>query len=250
METNDIKITAAGKKKATDAIEAIHAAYFEPAGIRDTEEKLEAMRSSCSQHAYDLAAYAVKTSAGDMAEGAQLFSALCEYAEGRYKERHAVENLKDALPTWAVFKSNILRGMRLGLDPGGYGSEYEFRKAVMEAVAAGVHEVPPPASGALQERYQERRAAKQAPAPERREEKRQDPLWLEDAEVMIADFTTVAGVMRGLVARLLVEVEFIKPSRQEDAEGVIRRAIQELQPMIDMRKIRDEATKTALKAAA
>jgi hypothetical protein len=69
-----------------------------------------------------------------------MFSALCAYAEdtfrARLKESGEPTSLKESIPVWAVFKSRILRGMRMGLNPAEFKNEFGMVKAVSEKIQA------------------------------------------------------------------------------------------------------------------
>src|SRR5690606_14490578 len=114
-------LTSQAKRRAALAIENTRKAY----------EELEAVEQKCSSYIFGLAQFAAET-CPKKKQPAELFGALCAYAEVQYKERFNVVNLKEALPVWSVYKSNILAGMRLGLNPKDYSSEWELRKATAD----------------------------------------------------------------------------------------------------------------------
>jgi hypothetical protein len=57
------------------------------------------------------------------------FKEMCKSAEAHYKEAQGIDNVKDRLPCWAVFKSEINRAIDSGLNPANFDSYTAFREA-------------------------------------------------------------------------------------------------------------------------
>lgn len=145
-------IDPALKAAAWKAIKAMYDDYHGPGGLRAKEEELHAAADKSSERLMNLAHMAAKLSKN---RGVQIgqYRLATELAEERLKQAHEITNLKDperGLKSWAVQKSNILRGMKMGVNVLDYRSEYEYRKAVLDKVQAQL--LPPakvPAIGHL-----------------------------------------------------------------------------------------------------
>lgn len=199
-----VQLTRSAKARAARAIEDVHLAYYAKGGIRDLEDKLSEQKGAASRHIFALAIYASEN-AETLEEAIAQFQALCAYAEARYKQEHDVVNLKEVLPTWAVFKSNILRGMReYGLDPIEYRSEGAFRVAM--------------------QRQQERLGL---PSP---------PKLTQRAIDKALSTTVTYGPVRTLLSQILFECQSLKRSKQKDAEAVLRETMDRLSQLVDQRK--------------
>lgn len=198
-----VQLTRSAKARAARAIEDVHLAYYAKGGIRDLENKLGEQRGAAARHIFALAIYASEN-AETLEEAIAQFQALCAYAEARYKQEHGVVNLKEVLPTWAVFKSNILRGMReYGLDPIEYRSEGAFRVAM--------------------QRQQEQLAL---PSPK-----------LTQRAIDKALSTTVTyDPVRTLLSQILFASQWLKRSKQKDAEAILRETRDRLSQFVDQRK--------------
>ncbi|HEX7011501.1 MAG TPA: hypothetical protein VF161_02080 [Steroidobacteraceae bacterium] len=198
------QLTRSAKARAARAIEDVHLAYYAKGGIRDLEDKLGEQRGAAARHIFALAIYASEN-AETLEEAIAQFQALCAYAEARYKQEHDVVNLKEVLPTWAVFKSNILRGMReYGLDPIEYRSEGAFRVAM--------------------QRQQEQLAL---PSP---------PKLTQRAIDKALSTTVTYDPVRTLLSQILFECQSLKRSKQKDAEAVLRETMDRLSQFVDQRK--------------
>lgn len=197
------QLTRSAKARAARAIEDVHLAYYAKGGIRDLEDKLGEQKGAAARHIFALAIYASEN-AETLEEAIAQFQALCAYAEARYKQEHDVVNLKEVLPTWAVFKSNILRGMReYGLDPIEYRSEGAFRVAM--------------------QRQQEQLAL---PSPK-----------LTQRAIDKALSTTVTyDPVRTLLSQILFASQLLKRSKQKDAEAILRETRDRLSQFVDQRK--------------
>lgn len=202
-------LTAQAQARALRAIEDVHLSYYEKGGIRDTVEHLESQARSAGQHIYALAVYASKQTE-TVDEAADLFRQLCTFAEAAYKEQHEVENLRTALPTWATYKSNILRGMeRFDLDPINYRSERQFRIASEDR-------------------------AEKADRPRRRE----GPQLASPDE--IGEFLQTTAVRNSLVrpvADLVFHVEAVAHGKTQEALSILKATLTKLEPLVDPDKI-------------
>lgn len=208
-------ISRAAKMRASRAIEAVHAAYYDKDGIRQLELVLEEKRGAAARHVYALAVFASEQEK-KRADAIALFLAMCAYAEAQYKAARDVANLKDALPTWAVFKSNIMRGMReYDLDPREHRSEGAFRVAMQKAEPA---ERPTATVVAL-------------PAPAKAHLAQPDEIGA------FLDTTAVRPALRVLLAQLIFECETLKLGNLAKAEAVLRTAMDSLAPLVDQRKV-------------
>lgn len=234
-QTKDIvtleTLSRAAKTRAVKAIDEIHRAYFVKGGIRDTTDKLRTQVESASSHIYALAVFATKQTA-NLEQAIVLFSAMCVFAEDHYKKEHEVENLKDALPTWAVFKSNILGSVRMGLSPLDYATEYELRQARMGKIreaagtlgTSGTSAATPPTASTTVTPLQR---AREAPGPVGIDEIGQ---WL--------GATGIHDSLRVLLAQVILNVEYIKRTGVGDAEAILRDASDKLFGLADKRKLK------------
>lgn len=213
----DYDLSRAAKTRAARAIEAVHRAYHEPGGLKESIMKVQEQNTAVSQHIFDLAVYASESTMTSELARAQ-FVTMCEYAEAKYKTAHNVDNLKDVLPVWAVYKSGILRGVKLGLKPPDYKTEYDYRRAVMEKVRA---ELPGPAAPAASV---ERTSAVPGPVD------------LSEIEQWLGS-TAIHDTLRTLLARVILSVEFLKPRSVTKAEAILRKACDDLAPAVDQRKL-------------
>lgn len=207
----DLALSRAAKMRASRAIEAVHVAYHEKGGIHQLELALDEKRGAAARHVYALAVFAAEQHT-KRAAAIALFLGMCQYAEAQYKAEHEVANLKDALPTWAVFKSNILRGMReYELDPREHRSEGAFRIAMQKAEPT------------------ERSNVAQLPT--------RAHIAPPDEIDKFLTTTTVRPTLRTLLAQIIFECETLKPSSMKHAEDVLRAAMDQLAPLVDQRKV-------------
>lgn len=228
-----MELNAVMKRRAGLAIENTYSEYRKEGGVADLETKLAKAHEGCSKHIFNLAGFVVKQ-ADDVSDGAKQFAAVCVYAEAQLKEKHQIENVKDALPVWGVYKSNILRGMRLGLDPSSFDSEGAFRAATMEEVRAK----GPQLATRDGDEVEDEPAITLRPSEPK-------TVNIEQAELMVESSTIIAP-LKALVARLVVETEYIKRGKEREAVRILTEAVDALHALIDQRKIRDAATKEAL----
>lgn len=222
METNE-RLTIPARRRAGLAIENTHKQYSKPGGLAELEDKLEQSREKCSQYIYGLARFAFADKAHT--EPAQMFSDMCAYAEEQFKARHGVDNVKDVLPIWSVFKSNIKRGIRAGLNPTDHTTEWEFRKATQNTMvdeATGEPAKKETNNGMIR-------------VPEVR-------TWL--------DRTSIDNRLKTLLAKLVVEVEYINKKSNTEAEEVLKEAVSALSKLVDLRRIKDEPTRNAMQKVA
>lgn len=222
-----MQLTAVEKRRAGTAIEYTFRDYTREGGLRELQEKTTEADQSCAGHIYSLALFATKQSK-NLDAAATRFGEMCDYAEAGYKKKHEVENLKDVLPVWSVYKSNILRGMKLGLDPADFDSEGAYRLAVGESLRAAVHAVATPV--------------------ERTTPARQDSrLTAEDADDLL-DSTNIQEGLRAQVAKLVIEAEYVKRGKEKEAEAIVATAVEALSTLIDRRRM-DKPTRTAISAS-
>jgi hypothetical protein len=207
-------LSGAQKRIAAQAIEELHTAYYERGGLHDLTERAREKAKGVAQHIFKLAVYAAKQHEGDLEQAAELFGALCKHAEAEYKERHKVVNLKETLPVWAVFKSNILGAMSDGLSPLEYRSEHALRDARAAQNSEEEDEAP-------------RRAL---PPPGRRR-----ALPQEDVEEFL-DTTTMPKPLRTLTSSIVVTLEHLRPSKRDEAEVVMRETSERLAALVDRRR--------------
>jgi hypothetical protein len=233
-----MELNAVMKRRAGLAIENTYSDYRKEGGVADLETKLAKAHEGCSKHIFNLAGFVTKQ-ADDVSDGAKQFAAVCVYAEAQLKEKHDIENVKDALPVWGVYKSNILRGMRLGLDPSSFDSEGAFRAATMEEVRA---KGPQLVKTEDEDEDDEIPHITMRPSEPR-------TVNIEQAEMMV-ESSTIIEPLKALVARLVVETEYIRKGREREAVRILTECVDALHALVDQRKIRDAATKEALVAPA
>lgn len=209
-------LTSQAKRRAALAIENTRKAY----------EELEAVEQKCSSYIFGLAQFAVEI-CPKKKQPAELFGALCAYAEAQYKERFNVVNLKEALPVWSVYKSNIMAGMRLGLNPQEYATEWEFRKATAEKRKPSL--VTGSQSGEVT-----KGSVTQLPALPMR------PVRFEQAEKAVLGLM-IKSSLQQILTRLLVEAEYVKKGKEDEAQRILEEAVTKLSTLIDQRRIKREA---------
>ena len=232
-----MELNATMKRRAGLAIENTYSEYRKEGGIADLEVRLAKAHEGCSKHIFNLCAFVVKQ-ADDLSDGTKQFAAVCVYAEAQLKEKHQIENVKDALPVWGVYKSNLLRGLRLGLDPSSFDSEGAFRAATMEEVRAK----GPTLVTEDEDDEDDTPHITMRPSEPR-------TVNIEQAEMMVESSTIIAP-LKALVARLVVETEYIKRGKEREAVRILTEAVDALHALVDQRKIRDAATKEALELPA
>jgi hypothetical protein len=187
-------------------------------------EDRETAYQTAGQYIYNLAQYAAEV-APKKHEPLLVFRAMCGYAEVQFKERRGVSNLKQALPVWTVYKSNISAGFSFGLDPRDFTTEWEFRKALNEARAPSLsHEVTKLPSDAVTK-------------PQR---------MTQEVATDVFRQTTISQPLQTLLARLVLEADYIRKNREEEAIAILRRALGELNELLDMRRVKDSDTRDAL----
>lgn len=226
------------KRVAVAAINKTYEDYTKPDGLRDREQKHNKAEETCAQHIYGLAVFA-SNRRGTVKEAASLFGALCLHAEKRIKQAGEITNVKDALPVWSVYKSNILRGMKIDLDPVDYRSEGAFRHATHEALQNRGPRLVGGVTGAGQKIVDTSAAGTPS---QRRVNYQEATEWL--------NFTTVHPRLKEHMARLLVGAEYLGEGHEEAAEKVIAEAVDALSKLVDRRRVRDEIDREALRPAA
>ena len=226
MSVEDLEVQP--RRLAGTAIQKTYKEYTKPNGLRDLEKKIETETVKCSKYIFGLAKYAYE----NYEDAEEAFRDMCQYAEEQFKARHNVENVKDILPVWAVYKSNINRGLKAELDPRDYDSEWEFRKATMDEVRENGNEA-----------YTQTRAPR-TPAPDK-----PAPVNAEQVEDWM-ETTTISTNLKFLVMQLVLETEYVKKGKEKEAEKILREAIGALKQIVDRKRITDDATKSALDEAA
>lgn len=215
------------KRRASTAIEYTFRDYTKEGGLKELQTKVDQLEQGCAGHIYSLAQFAVKQTK-TLAAACERFLEMCEHAEGVYKEKHEVKNLKDVLPVWSVYKSNILRGMRLDMSPLDHATEGAFRIAVGEVL-------------------RQTTTAGAAGVDSTSESKQDTRLTVDDADDLLDDANIHEG-LRKLVARLMLEAAYVKIGREQEAEAIVQRAVNELHELVDRRRITHKPTRTALTA--
>jgi hypothetical protein len=136
VQLNDVLKHDAGKAIMTMVREA-----NKTGGYNAILKKLQEKEEGLSKHIYALALKASNMGRGKNEVIAEWFAALCKAAEQHLKDNsmkelgHEIENVKEALPCWPVFKSEIGRAIKAGLDPKNYETLNKLkaaRKAVDE----------------------------------------------------------------------------------------------------------------------
>jgi len=223
-----IELVDSAKRRAVSAIEQVWEAYHDPKdGLKLREQQAAVAGAKVSSYIYRLAQFA-QASSPRPHRPYEVFAAMCAYAEAKLKANHNVENLKEALPCWATYKTNILSGLQAGLDPNEYKSEWEFRKASMEARLS--------LSGA-KEGLEDGGDVTKFPTK----------LQIEPARKFLRA-TSIANSLRLLLAQLVVEADYIKKGREQEAEEIVREARDRLAALVDTRAIKDPATKLAIES--
>lgn len=237
-------LSTAARRRAGLAIENTHKEYTKEGGLRDREKEKSEAEQKCSTYIFGLAQFAAQNRPKSVSTE-DMFATLCKYAESQFKDKHNVTNVEDALPVWKVFKSNINRGLRAGLDPKKFETEWEFRKATAESAGVNIGARTPSHKGPIErtERVNGNGEAASVAAPATPR-----PAIVESAEEML-ETTTIRPNLRERLARLVVQAEYVKPGAEDEAEKILDEAFRKLATLIDRRRIRDSATKEALRAA-
>lgn len=223
-------LSRAAKKRATEAIDKLHQDYYAKGGIRDTTDKLREQVETTSSHIFGLAKFATKQADGDLEKAAVIFSAMCVFAEEHYKKQHEVENLKDALPVWATFKSNILGSIRMDLSPLEYKSEYELRQARMEKIRPAALTSPDTGKSVATPQVESQLQPLQRQTP------RAGPIGLDEIDQWLGS-TAIHDSLRVLLSNVILSVEYIRRSKVGDAEAILRETGERLNGLVDKRKL-------------
>lgn len=222
VSTIGLSLKLPARRLAAKAIESVHLAYYEKGGIRDTAATLTTQLLSAGQHVFALAKHAAKAHPKSIEKAASMFADMCEYAEQTYKTEHDVENLREALPTWATFKSNVLRGLRAGLNPLEHKTEKVYRSKTMELVSRTRTHTGDEAASADS-------GARAGSAPRMQTE--------EDIESMVST-TAIPDTLKQLVAQVVYAAEVVNIRRIVQAEEILREAWQKLGALTDKRKLK------------
>jgi hypothetical protein len=241
-----IELVDAAKRRAVHAIEKVWEAYHDPKdGLKLREQQAAIAGARVSSYIFRLAQFAQDNSPRRTHRPHELFAAMCSYAEARLKENHNVENLKEALPCWATYKTNILSGMKGGLDPNDYQTEWEFRKAAIEARFSLIETK----EAVAQREFAKRPADEDAELEGRGNEVTKLPTKLRiEPTRKFFRATSIASSLKLLLAQLVVEADYIKKGYEDEAEAILREAREKLAALVDKRKIKDPATKLAIEA--
>ena len=221
-----MELTATEKRRAGTAIEYTFREFSKDGGLRELQTKTDAADQTCASHIYSLAQFAVKNTK-NLELATEKFQEMCGYAETGYKDKHKVANLKDVLPVWSVYKSNIVRGMKLGLSPLDHETEGAFRLAVGESLRESVRNI----------------ATDVAPAGTKQDSR----LTVDDADTLL-DSTSIHEGLRTLVAQLMIEAEYVRKGREAEAEDIVRGAVKALSELVDRRRITHKPTRTLISA--
>lgn len=138
-------------KRANTAIITMVREANRKGGYMDVLTKLRDKETGLAAHIYGLAKSASQMGRGKVGDDSPTldwFLAMCRASEAHLKAvgekelGHKVENVKDELPCWPVFKSEIKRAITLGLDPASfetYGALQAARKAKEEQASRQAH---------------------------------------------------------------------------------------------------------------
>lgn len=242
-----IQLVDSVKRRAVNAIEKVWEAYYDPKdGLKLRDEQVAVANARISSYIYGLAQF-TQDNCPRKHRPHEVFAAMCLYAEAKLKENHNVHNLKEALPCWATYKTNILSGMRAGLDPNNYKTEWEFRKAGMETrfslldATEAVTEQARSNSGTV--------SREDAKGLEQGDEVAKLPTKLRiEPTRKFFRATSIANSLKLLLAQLVVEADYVKAGYEEEAEAILREAREKLALLVDKRKIKDPATKLAIES--
>lgn len=128
-------------KSAKDAIVMMSREAHRRGGYIDILRKLEEKEEGLAGHIYGLAKKASDLGRGKLGKDSateEWFLAICRVAETHLKAvsaeefGHAIENVKEVLPCWPVFKSEIKRAIRANLDPKTFETYSALKKARVE----------------------------------------------------------------------------------------------------------------------
>lgn len=239
-----VAMNDAARKRAESAIDQTHSAYHAQGGLKQTLGVLETQETGASSHIYGLATFASRQCQGAIEEALALFASMCTHAETKYKATWDIVNLKDELPIWSVFKSNINRGMRLGLDPCNWSTERAYRGAVAakvrEALLGKDEDRAKPGGARGEPAVIEAEVVGAAPRLEGK-------VTMAEVTEMLSETSILSG-LQVLVSRLITESAYIRKGAEEQAREIIQSASDQLNQLIDRRRITDEATRSLIAA--
>lgn len=229
-------MVTAAKQRAAGAIENCWKAYYdEDSGLKLREQQLATAGARASSYIYGLAQFAVEVCPKKYRPD-DVFDAMCAYAEAKLKEKHDVQNLKDALPCWATYKSNIMGGLRAGLDPHEFPTEWEFRKAGMEARLSVID---------TKNAVEDRRLVTESPRADSQVTKLPTRLHIEPVRKFMRA-TSIASPLKLVLAQIMVEADYVKKGKEHEAEEILNTAHEALLELVDKRRIKDDATRLAI----
>ena len=120
LTTHVVVMTDPLRKAACKAIDATFKAYTAKNGLKDLEQKIEEATKSTASSIMELAQTSQRMGGVYPGQIRAWFSSLCSVAEQHFKDDHKVTDVASLLPCWAVYKSEILRAVKIGLRPTDY----------------------------------------------------------------------------------------------------------------------------------
>jgi hypothetical protein len=98
----------------------------------ETSKASKELRTNLSAHLLTIAKAAFE--AGKMEKGAEVWAAMCRFAEKDYSEAHTGKDNKPIavsilLPSWRVYKAQISAGINAKLNPVDFKTVYDLQKA-------------------------------------------------------------------------------------------------------------------------
>jgi len=116
------------EKRACEAfVNTFNEAHAE-GGFLELNDKAREAKQGLSQHIYGLAVQIDKDG-----KNVDVFLEACKAAERKMKDELNIGSIKDELPPWTQFKSNIKAAWKAGIRPGQFPNEQKQRQALQEA---------------------------------------------------------------------------------------------------------------------
>ncbi len=126
MTTQSVVLTKTMVNKAIAAGNAFYDATYQKDGLMARQQALDESAAGASSIIVGLAQLARGQDKGNTLA---FFLAYCSAAEAVIKERGKSENVKDICPHWPVFKSNIKKAIKKGVDV----AKHDTLNAITEA---------------------------------------------------------------------------------------------------------------------